>query len=96
MSTTPIKRSAVAILATDIVDLLRDTGPLHNSVIRSRIGVASGERFAAALYLAISDGSIERVTEGNGNALRIVGDTRRVPTIVNRAMQSGAALRVQA
>ncbi|WP_273456372.1 hypothetical protein [Nevskia ramosa] len=89
MSVIPIKRSAVAILAGDIVELLRDEGPLCSAEVRRRLGVASGERFAAAVLLVKEEGAIERVRECTDATWRIPGDPRPVPvsmsTVANMA-----------
>lgn len=85
---TPIKRSAVTILATDLVDLLMRHGPLQGPEIRSRLGVASRERFNAAVLLAKGDGSIEQVSTSKNVVLRIKGDQRPVPETMTKFMEA--------
>lgn len=67
----PIKRSAVALLANDIVDLLRSAGPLTAAEIRCRLGVASRERFDAAVLLIKGDGSVEQISDRHAVRLQI-------------------------
>ncbi len=91
---TAIKRSAVAILAGDIVDLLREVGPLNASELRRRLGIASRDRFMAAVLLLKEDGTVEQVREVNEITLRIPGDTRPAPLSLTALI--GKAGRVRA
>ena len=89
----PIRRSAVAILAGDIVDLLRDAGPLNAAELRRRLGVASRDRFMAAVLLVKEDGTVEQVREVNEITLRVVGDRRPVPMSMTSLIAKAASLR---
>ena len=82
MNHTPIKRSAVALLANDVAELLRADGPLAVDKIRKRLGIASVERLQAAVALLKGDRTIEAFEADSAAGfavLRITGDTRPLP-----------------
>lgn len=62
-------------LQDDIVDLLRQNGPMEREFIAIRLCVASNQRLDAALLLLIADGQVERFD--HGQCLRIPGDQRK-------------------
>ncbi len=65
----------------DIVELLRDEGPLIAQDVRTRLSVASQSRFDVALLFLIEEGIVERISCGMASGLRIVGDPRPVPEV---------------
>ncbi len=75
----PVKRSAVALLANDIAELLRSQGPTTGVDLRSKLGIASRERFEAAVVLLKGNNTVEQVAGRTGTMLRIVGDERPLP-----------------
>ncbi len=82
MTLTPIKLSAVSLLANDIAELLRADGPLALDKIRKRLGIASVERLQAAVALLKGDNTVEAFAADSSAGfpvLRITGDTRPMP-----------------
>lgn len=82
MNPNPIKRSAVALLANDVAELLRADGPLAVDKIRKRLGIASVERLQAAVALLKGDRTVEAFeadTPAGFAVLRLTGDPRPLP-----------------
>lgn len=71
----------------DIVELLREAGPLHLATVRTRLSIASESRFTTALFFLIEEGVVERCSGGKESALRLVGDPRPVPETLTRFVQ---------
>lgn len=64
-------------LADEVVELLRENGPMEVEFIRNRLCVASKARLDAALFVAKHDGRIECCSGEGSWAYRIAGDTRK-------------------
>jgi len=76
------ERGRVALLMRDIQDYLRQYGPTSSEQIRNEIGVASTQRYSAAIKYLREDQAVEIMPTGAESAcLRLVGDKRTGRTL---------------
>lgn len=74
----PEQISGELTLAGEILTLIADKGPMHNSDIANRLGVASRHRFKAAMQVLLQTGRAEKLNDREPG-LRASGDRRPIP-----------------